>query len=148
MNKKRILIAGHQLSWGTSILTEDVLPRAKKIKELGCGAFEFFLSTDSLPASAIKEAMEKVGLTPIGCAVIRDEIDGDPLSTNEVLRRKSEKIIKEYITRTCDMGGSLPVGPLANVLGKKNARFPNNIILGNYRLCSLSEFRHPGGSAL
>ena len=124
MNKEKMLVAGHQLSWGTSITPEDVLPRAKKIKDLGCGAFEFFLNIDSFPASAIKGAMEKVGLTPIGCAVIGEEIDGDPLSTDEVLRRRSEKAIEKYITRTCDMGGSLLVGPLANVLGRENARCP------------------------
>lgn len=124
MNKEKMRVAAHQLSWGTSITPEDVLSRAKKIKELGCEAFEFFLNTDPFPASAIKEAMEKVGLTPIGCAVIGGEIDGDPLSTNEVVRRKSEKAIEKYITRTCDMGSSLLVGPLANVLGRENARCP------------------------
>jgi len=124
MNKGKILIGGHQLSWSTSIATRDVLPRAKKIKELGCGAFEFFLSADPFPASAIKGAMEKAGLASIGCAVIRDETGGDPLSTNEAIRSVGEKVIKKYIARTCDMGSSLLVGPLANVLGRKDAQCP------------------------
>lgn len=124
MNKKKILIGGHQLSWSTSIAPEDILPRAEKIKESGCEAFEFFLNTDSLPTSVIKGTMEKVGLTPIGCAIIREEIEGDPLSTDEVLRRRCEEAIEKYITWTCDMGGSLIVGPLANVLGRKDARCP------------------------
>lgn len=125
MNKKKILIGGHQLSWGTSITSKDVLLRAKKIKELGCGTFEFFLNTaDSLPTSAIKGAMEKVGLTPIGCAIIREGIEGDPLSTDEVIRIRSEVAIKKYVTWTHDMGGSLLVGPLVNVLGREDARWP------------------------
>lgn len=119
-----IKIGAHQLSWGTQIAEEDVFPRAKKAKELGCEAFEFFLNADPFPGPKIKQVMEQqVKLTPIGCAVITEE-DGDPLSTDRELRLKAKKAIETFIERTCAMGGSLLVGPIANVLGRKDARPP------------------------
>lgn len=122
MKYGKIIIGAHQLSWGTNL--EGVSPRVRKAEKLGCDAFEFFLSGNFGPASIVKEVTEKVGLIPIGCAVIRDNIDGDPLSTDETARSKAENAIEQYISWTRDMGGSLLVGPLANVLCKKNALYP------------------------
>ncbi len=126
MDNNGITVGAHSLSWGTSLPQEAMLQRAEKAKNLGCGAFEVFLSGNLGPTSAIKEATRRYGLTPIGCAVIRDGIDGDPLSTDEESRRKAEGAIAQYIYQTRDIGSSLLVGPLANVLGKPNALFPTD----------------------
>ncbi len=119
-----IRIGAHLLSWGTTLTPEEVLPRVLRTKELGCGAFEVFLSGGPVPTSAIKEATAKYGLIPIGCAVIREGIDGDPLSITKANMAKAVKAIGQYIKEVHDMGGSLLVGPLANILGKPGAQYP------------------------
>lgn len=124
MNKKKILVGGHQLSWGTGSLAEkDILSLAQKVKKLGCRTLEFFLNVDTLHPSEIARVMKELKLTQIGCAVI-PEADGDPLSTNKESREKAERKIKEHISIVDAMGGSLLVGPLGNVLGRKDARWP------------------------
>lgn len=120
----KIEIGAHMLSWGTNLPQEIMFQRAEQVKKLGCGAFEVFLSGNLGPASAIKEAVKKFGLTPIGCAVIRNGIDGDPLSTDEETRLKAEGAIAQYIYQIRNIGGSLLVGPLANILCKPNAHYP------------------------
>jgi len=132
MNDGKILIGAHQLSWGASSLSkgigvtssEVINSRIEKAKELGCGAFEVFLSSNFGPAPAVKKAAEKAGLTTVGCAIIRDGVDGDPLSTDGEIRKGAEEAIEYYIESTCNIGGTLLGGPLVNVLGRKDAHYP------------------------
>lgn len=119
-----ILTGAHQLSWETSMTQEELFLRTKIAKELGCGVFEVFLSGDFGSPLDIREATQRANLTAIGLAIIRDGIDGDPLSTDEKTRGQAETAIEQYIEQTHDMGGSLLVGPLANVLGKSDAHCP------------------------
>lgn len=126
MGDGKIKIGAHQLSWGTSLPQEIMFQRAEQVRKLGCGAFEVFLSGQIAPPSIIKEATKKAGLIPIGCAIIRDGIDGDPLSTDEVIRVQAVKAIEQYITVVHDMGSTLLVGPLANILAKPGARPPTD----------------------
>ncbi len=128
--RKIIRVGAHQLSWGTSLTTtRQILDQMETAKELGCGAFEAFLSGNFGPRKShvletVSTTAQKIGLTTIGCAIIRNGIDGDPLSTDETLRRKAVKAIKQYIQDTRCIGSSLLVGPLANVLGKPEAQPP------------------------
>lgn len=122
--RKGVKIGAHQLSWGTNLGSKDaVLSRMKTAKELGCKVFEVFLSgTFELPRSCpqriVASSARQIGLKPIGCAIIRNGIDGDPLSTDERERKKAEKAISKHIDDTHLIGSSLLVGPLANVLGR------------------------------
>lgn len=118
------MIGGHQLSWGTDFPQKEVLPRVQTLQKLNCGAFEAFLS-GSVPASAIRKATKEVGLIPVGCAVIRPRIDGDPLAIDGRFRYPIIEAMKRYVSLVHDIGGSLLVGPLANVLAKTDAHFPS-----------------------
>ncbi len=124
---KIIRVGAHQLSWGTSLTsTKEILSQIRTAKRLGCGAFEVFLSGGPGPhiLEVISTTTKEIGLTPIGCAIIRNGIDGDPLSTKKTIRRKAVKAIEQYIDNTCQIGSSLLVGPLANVLGNPEAQPP------------------------
>lgn len=114
----------HQLSWGTDLHVTDVLSRLQQAKDLDCDAFEVFLSGNYGSSSTVKEAIKKTDLTLVGCAIIREGIDGDPLSTDETKSKRAEDAIKGYISSLKEMGGSMLVGPLANVLAQSSARPP------------------------
>jgi len=122
--KEGIKIGAHQLSWGTSLTQEMIPSRMEEVRGLGCDAFEVFLSNDSCPCEDINVAAKEADLTTIGCAIIRNGTDGNPLSTDETKREKAEQAIHRHVRWTSAIGSSLLAGPLANVLGKPGAQPP------------------------
>lgn len=131
MNENKIRIGGHQLSWGTTLKAEDIHPIAKKIKSLGCDAFELFLNGfgNAFPAATIRTVAAENKLSIIGCAVILPGVDGDPLSTRKATREKAEKKISDWVFNLNSVNSFLLVGPLFNVLGKKGAKEPTDLNL-------------------
>lgn len=124
---RQIEKGAHSLSWGTKLKPEDVFPRLKVAKALGCQAFEVYLGGDFSEdlASELQHVAHGTGITLVGCGVIL-EGQGDPLSTNEEVREKAVGTIKEYITLVQKMGSDLLVGPLANVLARSDPHFPTD----------------------
>lgn len=146
MTERKIRIGAHQLSWGTILPPKDLVPRLSKAKELGCKAFEVFITNRFGSPSCLKEVAEKTGLTLIGCGVIM-EGDGDPLSTDEGTRRTAEATINQYIQWTYEMGSSLLVGPMANVLARPSTRPPTDQELeaGVKTFRNVAKFASSGG---
>ena len=112
--------AVNNLLW-TLMLTKDKLDLLTLIADMGFEGVEITLfDLDAMDMDATAKALEKNGLTPMGCSVVSKE--ADPISPDPDMRKTAVQFLCDRIDAIKALGGSCIGGPNYAPLGELPGR--------------------------
>ena len=110
-------IGVNTLLWEGAFTTKSI-PLLAKVKKLGFDGAELPLfAPDAVDVSAVRAALERLGLEPIGCFCFPPE--ANPISPDATARAKAVPLLRQIIKIVKGLGGAGIGGPLYAPVGYK-----------------------------